>query len=73
MARGVAVTAVEVGCLLACACVCLGLDVSALGPSGVRSRCLCEGVCGFEIEGVKVCVSSEILSFSKKARVLAFA
>ena len=41
------VTAVEVGCLLACACVsvCLGLDVSALGPSGVQSRCMCEGVC----------------------------
>ena len=29
--------------LLACACVCLGLDVSPLGPSGVWSRCLCEG------------------------------
>ena len=45
--------------LLAClpACVCLGLDVTALGPSGVCvkvcegvSRCLCEGVCGFEIK-----------------------
>ena len=28
----------------ACACVCLGLDVSVSGPSGVPFRCLCEGV-----------------------------
>ena len=44
-------------CLLACACVCLGLDVSAAVPSGVWSRCLCEGVCGFELGG---CIDGSI-------------
>ena len=35
--------------LPACDCVCPGSDVSVVGPSGVLSRCLCGGLCGFEI------------------------
>ena len=39
-------------------CVGPGPDVSVVGPSGVRSRCLCGGLCGFESSAcLSVCLS----------------